>query len=230
LGGIRTATAKGLPWRLLLTAGGLLSLAAALLALSAPASAAGSGDWPPPASGDWWISNPTTVSNETVVVNGTLYVYYTSLSLDNVTLLINSTAGATRGIQVYWAPSVLTVNNSQVTTWDARYRFFWYTYGALRVERSDVQRMADYGIYTYSGNLVMRDNTIHNGSYGGISAYYSDSQPAMELLNNTLYDIDYFAVFLQVYSYYGAGAGPHDLGADFVMRGNTVRDNIGGGI
>lgn len=207
----------------------LLALAIAALAFAAPASATGSGDYPPPASGFWWISQPTTVANETIVINGSIYVYSGSLSLDNVTLLIGSTAGTTNGITLY-SGATFTINNSNLTTWDTAYRFFFYTYGTLSIERSEVQRMADYGIYTYGGTVTLRNNIIHNGSYGGVSAYYGSSQPPLIVTNNTLYGINYFAMYLQIYSYYGAGAGPHNLAADFVITGNNVSDNVGGGI
>ena len=215
---------------LLLGCAALLALGAALLAAASPASAAGTGDWPPPATGSWWVAQPTAVDNETIVVNGTLYVYLTSLHLDNVTLLINSSASATYGIYVYSGASTLTINNSEVTTFDPDYRFYFYTYGTLSIERSNIHRMSTYGIYTYGGTLTLRNNDIHNGSYSGISAYYGDSQAPLILTNNSLYAINYYAMFLQVYSYFGAGEGPHNLAADFVIRGNNVSDNVGGGI
>jgi hypothetical protein len=162
-------------------------------------------------------------------VNGSLYIWGTSLQLDNVTLTINSTVGSVWGIQVY-DNAALTVNNSHITTNVSGTRFWFYNYGALHIERSEIYRMSTYGILTYSGNLILRDNTIHDGSYGGISAYYSSSQPTLLLINNTLYGIDYFALFLQFYSYYGASAGPHNLSGDFVVQGNNISDNIGGGI
>ncbi|HKZ58388.1 MAG TPA: right-handed parallel beta-helix repeat-containing protein [Candidatus Thermoplasmatota archaeon] len=230
MGGSRIGASKGRVLRLGLPAAGLLTLVFTLLALGGSVEAAGTGDYPPPASGSWFVQNPTTVSNETLVVNGTLYVYYTTLSLDNVTLLINSTSTTTYGIYVYGGSSTLFVNNSVVRTEDPSRRFYWYTYGALRVERSDISRMSTYGIYTYSGNLVLRNNEIHDGSYGGVSAFYASSAATLSVINNTFYGIGYFAMFLQFYSYYGAFAGPHYLAADFVVRDNIIRDNIGGGI
>jgi len=202
---------------LLLTLGGLLLVFA--LAAS-PAAAAGSGDYPPPASGNWVVTNPTAVSNETLQINGTLYVQYSSLELDNVTLLINSPSWTAYGIYVYPGSSRLVINNSSVTTSDAATRFYFYNYATLSIERSEVSRLSTWGILTYSGDIVIRSNTIHNGSYGGITALFGSSQPTTLLENNTLYDIDYFAMFLQYYSYFGAGAGPHTLAGDFVVRGN----------
>src|SRR6185295_19354842 len=135
-------------WAPFLGAAALFVMGAALLLIGSPASATGTGDYPAPASGNWWITQPSTVANETIVLEGSLYVYTGSLQLDNVTLLFHSSSGAQYGIVLY-ASAALTINNSNVTTSDTAYRFYFYTYGTLSIERSEIQRMADYGIYTY---------------------------------------------------------------------------------
>jgi hypothetical protein len=170
------------------------------------------------------------VSNETVELNGTLYVTGATLDLDNVTLLVHTTSDwDVQGIEV-WGDGGLTAHDSAITSADPAHRFYFYNWGTLSIERCDVSKMSTWGILTYSGNIVIRNNQIHNGSYGGISAFFSSSQPPTYLENNTLFDIDYFALYLQYYSYFGAGAGPHNLEGDFIVRGNNVSDNIGGGI
>lgn len=229
-GGYQIDNSVGRVVRRALPAAALLTLLAALAVLGGGAFATGTGDYPPPPSGNWWVQNPTTVSNETLVVEGALYVYLGTLTLDNVTLLFNSSVSAMYGIYIYGSPSTLYVNNSVVTTADQTQRFYWYSYGTLRVERSNISRMSTYGIYTYSGDLVIRNNNIHDGSYGGVSAFYSGSAATMLVSNNTFYGIGYFAMFLQFYSYFGAFDGYHYLAADFILRDNIVRDNIGGGI
>lgn len=212
-------------WALL----GLLALAALALA-SAPAQAGGTGDWPPPATGNWVVNSPTTVDNETITVNGTLYVSgTTTMLLDNVTLRVNSNSANTYGIYIY-APSTLLVYNSVLTTLNTNYRFYFYNYGTLQVEGSDVSHLSTYGIYSRTGNLVLRNNEIHDGSYSGVYVYLTSSQPTVILEGNTLYDLDYYAMVLYYYSYFSASGGFHELAGDFVVRDNIIRDNIGGGI
>ncbi|MHA1676780.1 MAG: hypothetical protein ACTSU6_06335 [Candidatus Njordarchaeales archaeon] len=36
--------------------------------------ASGTGTWPPPASGDWIINDPTTVSGENITIDGNIIV------------------------------------------------------------------------------------------------------------------------------------------------------------
>jgi hypothetical protein len=176
------------------------------------------------------VSTPTVVSNETVTVNGTLYVSGSNtLSLDNVTLRVNSDSSNTYGVYVYPSATLL-INNSQLTTLNTNYRFYFYNYGTLRVERSDVSHLSTYGIYSRTGSLILRGNQIHDGSYSGIYVYLTESQPTVILEGNTLYDLDYYAMVLYYYSYFSASGGFHTLEGDFVVRNNTVRDNIGGGI
>jgi hypothetical protein len=67
-------------------------LACALAVLLAPAldvAASGSGSYPPPASGDWEITNDTWVSNETIYLGGNLTVVDAGLTLDNMTIVGN---------------------------------------------------------------------------------------------------------------------------------------------
>ncbi len=176
------------------------------------------------------MNSDTTVDNETIVVNGTTYVSgSTTLILDNVTFRVNSNSASTYGIYVY-GPSTLRIFNSVVTSHNPTYRFYFYNYGSLQVEGSDVSRMSTYGIYSRTGNLILRDNQIHNGSYSGVYVYLTSSQPTVILERNTLYDLDYYAMVLYYYSYFSATGAFHYLEGDFVVRGNTVRDNIGGGI
>lgn len=208
---------------------GLLALFALALA-AGPADAGGTGNWPPPATGNWVVNSATAVDNETVTVNGTLYVSgATTLLLDNVTLRINSDSSNTYGIYIY-SPSTLHVKNSVLSTLNTNYRFYFYNYGTLQVEGSDVSHLSTYGIYSRTGNLVLRNNEIHDGSYSGIYVYLTSSQPTVVLEGNTLYDLDYYAMVLYYYSYFSASGGFHSLEGDFVVRNNTVRDNIGGGI
>lgn len=65
-------------------------IALAMLVMPAmPAMSDGGGDYPPPASGDWVITQDTWVENETINLNGNITVIGANLTLDNVTLLGN---------------------------------------------------------------------------------------------------------------------------------------------
>ena len=53
----------------------------------------GSGDYPPPAIGDWTINTDTYVGNETIILSGSLYIEPgATLTFSNVTLIMNCTS------------------------------------------------------------------------------------------------------------------------------------------
>jgi len=61
-----------------------------LLALPPPASAAGTGTFPPPLSGDWVIEDATTVSGENLLVGGNISIGHGSLSLTDCVISGNA--------------------------------------------------------------------------------------------------------------------------------------------
>ncbi len=74
--------------------GGLAALLLALVVvlMANPAAASGSGDWPPPGTGDWVINQPTTVIDEgfvylwdqNITINSQLTVYNSYIYMDNI--------------------------------------------------------------------------------------------------------------------------------------------------
>jgi len=70
-----------------------------LLGPAVPVWSDGGGDYPPPSSGDWVITQDTWVENETIYLGGDLTVLGANLTLDNVTLRGNLT-GALQTVTV----------------------------------------------------------------------------------------------------------------------------------
>jgi hypothetical protein len=66
-------------------------LLAMLLAPAMPGLSDGGGDYPPPASGDWVITQDTWVENETITLNGNISVIGANLLFRNVTMVGNLT-------------------------------------------------------------------------------------------------------------------------------------------
>lgn len=105
---------RGLAGPLLVAALALLAFAALAVA-SLPALAA------PPASGDWVVTGTETYANQTIVIEGNLFVRSpANLTFLNVTLEINSTVAARRGIVVEAGAALRTRDgdNSTATSGD----------------------------------------------------------------------------------------------------------------
>ena len=99
----------------------LLALVFAAVALtvlvvqSAPAEAGGNGNYPPPTSGSWYITQPTNVWQEQIELPRSIYVY-SSLSMN----LVNLTFDCTSDLQYEFYVSSTADSFSQVA---ARARF-----------------------------------------------------------------------------------------------------------
>ena len=72
---------------------------------------------PPPPEGDWYVWMHTTVVNETLVVNGSVFVYAT-LVLENVVLYINCSSAGEHWIEVFDGGN-LTARNATIRPVDA---------------------------------------------------------------------------------------------------------------
>jgi parallel beta-helix repeat protein len=128
----------------------------------------GTGDYPPPVEGDWVVINATHVSNETIVLNGDLIVEENStLILDSVTILFNSSLTNPKGIFVDWG-STLNIYHSNITTLKGLYTFD--IFGNMSLEDSLISNVTG-GIFIEFGNVIIDNCTIYNNIDFAISAF-----------------------------------------------------------
>ena len=142
----------------------------------------GLGDYPPPNNGDWIIRNETFVSNETILLFGNLDVQENaSLTLSNVTLLINSSIGDTHGIYVD-EKGILNVYNSNISNLSGPYVFT--IYGDMRIESSTISNMM-YGIDIEYGDVLIANSTIYNKNQYNMYGLKINGSPT--LISNYIY-------------------------------------------
>jgi parallel beta-helix repeat protein len=151
-------------------------------------------------NGDWIIETGDNVyrGNQTIVLKGNLTVLGGTLTLQNVTLLMNSTEDGEFEINVT-ANGRFLVYNSNITAFDSttpvvlfpgepdgyttyglRYKF--KVYGNMTIENSDVSYMWGLrpsrltgvfigGIEIHSDNVIINKSHVFNGEGYGISCY-----------------------------------------------------------
>ncbi|UCG69910.1 MAG: right-handed parallel beta-helix repeat-containing protein [Thermoplasmata archaeon] len=142
----------------------------------------GIGDYPPPNNGDWIIRNETSVSNETILLLGNLEVEENaSLTLSNVTLLINSSIGDIHGIYVDKGGS-LNVYNSNISNLSGPYIFT--VDGDMILESSLVSNML-YGIDIEYGDVFIANSTIYNKNQYNMYGLKINGSPT--LINNYIH-------------------------------------------
>jgi parallel beta-helix repeat protein len=163
--------------------------------------AGGSGDYPPPASGDWNVHNDTIVENETIILNGNLTVYGgATLTFRNVTLKMNSTSSQYYAIEILNGATfrIFDLDNDNTTTADASviernnssnpYFFRVYDGSVFEMRNSELHGCGDAttvvkyaGLYIETDNATIDHNLISN-NYMGIVLYGSDATVS----NNTI--------------------------------------------
>lgn len=142
-------------------------------------SGEGSGDFPPPDDGDWIITNNTYISNETIVLNDNLEVLdNASLTLENVTLLFNSTLSGDIGIYVDYGSSIF-ISDSNFTT--IRGFFTFYVSGNMTMVDSHVSRVTG-GIFIGFGDVKINNCSLYNNLDFAISGF---GNPVVT--NNTIF-------------------------------------------
>ncbi len=166
----------------------------------------GSGDYPPPASGDWTITTDTVVWNETIILKGNLTVEYgATLTFKNVTLIVDSPVGGTTMDDFYHIEvkrgatmNILDWDNDNTTSYDASnitinntaaYYWFWVRDGSnFTMKNSELHHcggasvsLGGAGIMIYTDNATIDHNLISN-NYMGVVLYGSDATVS----NNTI--------------------------------------------
>lgn len=163
-------------------------------------------DSEPPEWGDWVIKENTTVTGETIVVNGVIVENGSALTLDNCVLKIDWGVTGYNGIKVE-AGGELYVYNSTITA-NKSYQYYRFdVYGKLRIEKTDISRtwggislsdtdsatikhstlhdfsLDSYGIRVENSCATIIDNNIYN-CLGGIACFGGSNT---EMVDNNIY-------------------------------------------
>lgn len=121
---------------------------------------------PPPSSGIWSITDYTVVENETIIVNGSIFIQNGgTLELRNTTLLMNLTSDGEFRIEVYSGGN-LTVINSNITAYNITNNYYIKVDmdASLYVDSSEIS-YAGFGWGVATGLLIYANNTIIKNSY-----------------------------------------------------------------
>ncbi|MFW9915017.1 MAG: nitrous oxide reductase family maturation protein NosD [Candidatus Thorarchaeota archaeon] len=112
-------------------------------------------DYPPPNSGDWVISNPTIVYDETILLNGSVLIQNGgNLTLQNATLRMNNAITGAYNITVDNGGVLHVVENSTITA--ANPAFAWYlnaTAGSTTLLKNSTFSYAGWE-YDHSGLII----------------------------------------------------------------------------
>ncbi len=172
----------------------LLSATAILIGISSATA-----QTPPPSSGDWVISDTTSMSGTDVVLKGNLTVEDGGrLSLDNLTLTIDSPSDKAFGIYVKDGGTLLADNCSVLSSNASRH--FWFEVHDTAVVRGcDVRdTAANYarydnftairgGVQVYSDDVLLVDSVFHDCQR--INVYVGDASP--EIIRCRFEDAEY---------------------------------------
>jgi hypothetical protein len=185
---------------------GLLT-AVAIFVLATPGATAWYTGVQCPASGDWSVSSDTMYYDETLVVNGNLYVT-TNLTLTNMVVNLNVASAGDGGRTLNVASGCsLTVYRSTITSNNGAYHYRFTVYGSMWINQSTISEMwgntASWagGIQIYSSNVWIGNSTIYNGKTGGI---YIDSCSPW-IYNNNIYSNGGSGTSTYAYGIYAKG-------------------------
>ncbi len=206
----------------------LALFAVAVLALASDdAEAGGTGDYPPPSSGSWYINQATNVWSEKIVMRGNIYVY-APLTMNIVNLTFDCTANLQYGLYVYTAGS-LSFNNGNVTASNGSYHYRFLVYNTTTIRNSELSE-AYYGIEAYTKGFTLTDSKVFDMySYGvHMSLSYTLKGNVLikgnEFLNNRNYGLHiYQNAYLNRVDFSAVMTG------DITIQNNVFRGNLGGG-
>ena len=135
----------------------------------------------PPPTGDWIITEPTTIKDETIILTGNLLVL-SSLTLDHVTLKINSRYNGEFGI--YVTSGSLTIKNRSVITaltQDEEHKYIFSVYGShFELTDSEVSYCMLFIVQT--ANSIIANSHLMNNNYG----IYVFNTQNVQLTGNTI--------------------------------------------
>ncbi len=241
--------ARGLPldarFRILIPLSGAAGIAAIACAAFAASAA-------PPSSGDWVVTGNETYANQTIVIEGNVFVRAPGqLTLINVTLEINSTSSARRGLLVEAGATLRTRDTDGLTLTSLDRTVVRPVTSSERIfvvaapgSAIDLRQSALWGVgytqsppnasglYIQTNATTLQNVTVFSSFFGivfiGVVGQFQD----ISVHNNTYNGLDLDALSnLTVRGFLAAdngGAGVHIAGGAFTLVGASVLGNADG--
>ncbi|UCE74549.1 MAG: hypothetical protein JSV56_02290 [Methanomassiliicoccales archaeon] len=146
---------------------------------------------PPPAEGDWVISDSTTISDETIILKGNLIITDAGvLTLDNVVLKIDQDWDRQYMIEVQPGGSLITGNNCHVLSNNSFYYYITFTtQSTVMIEDTTIEDIFGtsgvYGLQIDSDDVTITDSHIYggagkNGAPGADTVYIMGVSPTIQ--------------------------------------------------
>ncbi|MFW9915651.1 MAG: right-handed parallel beta-helix repeat-containing protein [Candidatus Thorarchaeota archaeon] len=166
-------------------------------------AAIGKGDYPPPANDNWIITQPTTVENETILLNGSLIIMVGgNLTLRDAILQMNCAYDGQYNITIENG-GYLIVENSTVTAFDSSHAWFLSAEAnsTIRFNRSKFYYAGYYewaaydrvGLWANGSNVQIANCMIYDNFYG-LSLYHVENA---RISNNSFDDCGFYGIKLE---------------------------------
>jgi hypothetical protein len=138
----------------------------------------GTGDFPPPATGDWIVTSDTYVHQETLTVNGNLTIEDGGkLTLDNTTLIVNGSFYGDLWINVENGGELNVINNSRIKegTLGVNYDFVFESGSSGIISESVItdcgwddgeSYQSSGGILIVTDDVIIANSSIHQNYMG----------------------------------------------------------------
>jgi hypothetical protein len=210
-----------------------------IIQLTLPGSGDGTGDYPPPAFGDWIITSETYVNQETLIVSGNLTVKEGGiLTLDNSTLIMNGINYGDLWINIENGGEFNVINNSRIREGASgvNYDFVFENGSSGLISESEITDCGwdDDGSYQSSGGILIvsddveiADSIIRN-NYMGIVPF----AVSPKIVNNEIRDNIKYGILLVNSSSQIIGnkistnpVGIYAIYSDFELINNEIFDN-----
>jgi parallel beta-helix repeat protein len=199
----------------------------------------GTGDYPPPINGDWIITSDTYVENENITIEGNITIQAQGkLTLDNVTLIINTSNYGYSKISVKNGGELKIINNSIIMQDDTLVNYdFIFENGSKGLIQNSMIRDCGWndggtwastgGIMVISDDVIIESSTIQN-NYMGIVVFSSSPSIKNNMISTNLkYGIFMVNSSAQIMSNEITfnPVGVYSLYSAFSMSRNEIRDN-----
>lgn len=202
-------------------------------------TALGEGDYPPPSQGDWIISTDTYVKGETITVERNITVESGGkLTLDNVTLMINTTNYGDARIKVKNGSELNIINNSMIKEGETKVNYdFEFENGSRGLISNSTIRDCGWndggagqssgGILIRSDDVVIENSTIQHGHSGIVIIASSPSIKNNEIKHNQNYGINIRlgAPIIQGNTIFNNPVGILAIYVELTLLDNVIRDN-----
>jgi parallel beta-helix repeat protein len=199
----------------------------AVLALGADdAEAGGSGDYPPPASGHWYIYQSTSVWSENIVMRGNIYIY-APITFNIVNITFDCTYNLQYGLYVYNSGS-LSLNNGNITATSGSYHYRFQSYNTTTIRNCELSE-AYYGLEVFTKDFTITDSKVFHMYGNGLYMYLTYTLKGNVLIKgNEFVDNRYNGIYTYQIAYLNRVTYDAVMTGDVTIQNNKLKGNLGG--